>query len=391
MSSAEQNHLENGLYYDEQTSDSLQVLLKNISSLNRAVELKTVLDESLDAIQSVMNVEASSLMLQDESTGELVVSMPTGPVRKEITGERLEEGVGIGGWVIKNGEPYYSNDPTNTDIFAGELSENFTTENIICVPLNDKRGDTFGVLQAINRLDDREFGDQDVLVFQSLADHVVIAIERTRELENMQNDLHEKEVMLTEIHHRLKNNLSTITALIEMELSNLEDEAARDVLRKTCSRIESMTEIHNLLYNANIGNHVNLKSYIERLTKKISDMLKHISQAVDIEVQAEPIQLETERALSCGLLLNELLVNSYKHAFNDMQETGHISIKLFESDDHYVTLKVSDDGTGIGDNFDPDGSSTIGSWLINVLLRRLDAAADISRNDGTTYLVRFKK
>lgn len=391
MSTAEHKHLAGSLYYDEQTSSSLQVLLKNISSLNRAVELQSVLKESLDVIQNVMNVEASSLMLLDESTGELIVSMPTGPVRKEITGERLNKGVGIGGWVIENEEPFFSNDPASTDIFAGELSENFTTENIICVPLNDKRGQVFGVLQAINRLDDRDFGDQDVPIFQSLADHVAIAIERTRELEEVQSQLKEKEMMLTEVHHRLKNNLSTITALIEMELTEVEDEVAEHVLQKTCSRIESMTEIHDLLYNTNIGNQISLTSYLDRLAEKISNMLGHASQDIEVEVQAKPVQLDTERAMSCGLLLNELIVNSYKHAFKDKPAGGRILIELTESDNHYINLKVSDDGEGIGEDFELGSSTTVGSWLINVLLRRLDAAVDINRNDGTTFIIRFKK
>lgn len=391
MSPTDKNQLSDRLYYDESSSDSLHLLLKNISSLDRAVELRTVLQESLQVIEQVMNVEASSLMLMDEATGELVLSMPTGPVHKKIKGKRLEKGTGIGGWVMESGESYFSNHPETDAFFAGDLTDEFTTQNIICVPLKDKRGKVFGVLQGINRVDGRAFEDQDLLVFESLADHVAIAIERTRELEQIQQQLEDKEMLLTEVHHRLKNNLSTITALIEMELTEIEDETAARILRKTCSRIDSMTEVHSLLYNSELGNKIDLKSYLERLAQKICDMLARPSQKVNIEVRAEAIQLDTERAMSCGLLLNELMVNCYKHAFKDKPQGGRIIVELTQSDNHYITLKVSDDGVGVGDRFSLEETDTVGGWLVNVLLRRLEGAIDITHNNGTTVIIHFKK
>lgn len=390
MPSTNENHLANRLLYDDQTGNSLHLLLKNISSLNQAVELQAVLKESIEVIQNVMNVEASSLMLLDETSGELIVSMPTGPVQKKITGERIKKGEGIGGWVIENEKPYYSNDLQNNEIFGGDLVDDFTSQNIICVPLKDKVEKVFGVLQAINRLDDRNFDDRDVSVFQALADHVAIAIQRTQELENVQNKLKEKEMMLTEVHHRLKNNLSTITALIEMELSDLEDKTAKQVLQKTATRIKSMTEVHDFLYNSSLGNQIDLKQYLERLTDKISNTLAHPSQKVELKVEAESIQIDTERAMSCGLLLNELLVNCYKHAFTNQPEGGRITVQLAKSADNYLTLQVSDNGIGIGEEFSTEDASSIGGWLVNVLVRRLDASVDITRTNGTTFSVRFK-
>lgn len=390
MSLSKRKQIEKNLLYDEKTSSNFQVLLKNISTLNGAVELRSLLQKSLEVVQNVMNAEASSLMLIDEFTGELVVSLPIGPVKKQITGARLEEGTGIGGWVIENKKPFYTNDPQKSQIFAGELSDDFTTRNIICVPLFDKRGKIFGVLEAINRLDERGFGDQDVPVFQALADHVATAIERTQELEKVQKQLQEKEMMLTEVHHRLKNSLTTITALIEMEFSEIEDDNAKEVLQKTCSRIDSMTEVHNLLYNTGLNSKIRLDSYISRLAEKIGSTMIHPSQNINIEVKADTIELDTERAMSCGLLLNELMVNAYKHAFKNQTE-GNILIKLIQPGNDNIILEVSDDGEGIGDNLKLGDSDSTGGWLINVLLRRLEAEVNIGLENGTTFLVQFPK
>ncbi len=391
MSSTKQSHLADGLYYDEQTGDSLHLLLENISSLNQAVELQAVLKESIEVIQNVMNVEASSLMLLDESTGELIISMPTGPVHREISGERIKKGEGIGGWVIENEQPYFSNDLENSDIFGGDISDDFTSKNLICVPLKDRGGQVFGVLQAINRLDDRGFEERDIPIFQALADHVAVAIERTRQLEKVQTQLKEKEMLLTEVHHRLKNNLSTITALIEMELSDVEDEKAKRILRKTASRIKSMTEVHDFLYNSSLGNQIDLKAYLKRLVEKIGNTLASPSQKVTVKVKADNIQIDTDRAMSCGLLLNELMVNCYKHAFKNDAQDGRIDISLSQSDNDLISLEVSDNGVGIGDDFSVDNSGSVGGWLIKVLLRRLDAALDITHSNGTTFIIRFQK
>lgn len=391
MPSSEQNQLADRIEFTEQTSDSLHLLLKNISSLNRAVELQSVVRESIEVIQNVMNTEASSLILVDQNTGELVVSLPTGPVKKEIKGQRLPKGTGIGGWVIENDQSYYSNDVEESDIFAGDLSEQFETKNIICVPLRKKNGEIIGVLQAINRPDDTEFDERDLVVFEALADHVAIAIERTRELEKIQHQLNEKEMMLTEVHHRIKNNLSTLTALVEMEISSVDDKKSRDVLKKTCSRIESVTEVHDLLYNTGLTNNINLGSYLGKLTDKISDMLADPSQEVAIEIEADDIEIDTERAMSCGLLMNELLVNCYKHAFKNTSEEGNILVDLNLNDSKYVTLKVSDNGQGVGEDFKFEDSDSIGGWLINVLLRRLEASIDINQVNGTSFRVRFEK
>lgn len=390
MPSPNRDKIAGKISYDQKMSSSLQILLNNISSVNKAVKLRTVLQESVEVVQNVMNAEASSLMLLDEDTGELIVSMPTGPVKKEVKGKRIKEGAGISGWVAKNEKPFYSNDVTKSDLFAGDISDNFTSENIICVPLRDSQRKVIGVLQAINRRDG-DFTDRDIPVFEALADHVALAIERTRELQEVQNKLEERDLLLTEVHHRLKNNLSTITALIELELPDIEDEGAKEVLQKTMARIKSMTEVHDFLYNNEPSNEIKLKLYIERLSKKITDILSHTSRNVKITVNADDVSLDTDRAMSCGLLLNELLVNCYKHAFDDESKDPQIVIELNELDHEAVEFKVSDNGIGIGEDFSITESSSVGGWLIDVLIRRLDADIDIQRGEGTTFLIRFDK
>ena len=220
--------------------ESLQSLLEHLNSLNREDKLHSVLEQSISLVQKVMNSQASTLMLVDRDTGELILSMPSGPVKKQIQGKRLPKGTGIAGWVVENEEPYYSNNPKSNEVFGGDISDKFTTRNIICVPLYDSEDKVLGALQAINR-QHTGFSNQDVPIFETLAEHVSVAIERTRELEKVKQQLEEKQMKLTEVHHRIKNSLSTIKAIIEMEISSVEDDTIRELLERTCARIDSMT------------------------------------------------------------------------------------------------------------------------------------------------------
>ncbi|MDX1586138.1 MAG: histidine kinase dimerization/phosphoacceptor domain -containing protein [Balneolaceae bacterium] len=374
----------------DQSSESLHLLLESIEGLNKSMELQSLLSESMESARLVMNSEASSLMLLDEETGELFISLPTGPVKDEIKGKRIPKNKGVGGWVIENKRPYLSNDLENSEIFFGEVAEEFQTRNIICVPLIDSRNNAMGVLQAINKRGLKDFTPHDIPVFQALASHVSMAIERTRMEERMKSRIKQKEVLLTEIHHRVKNNLATISGLIEMELDTVEDKHARHVLKNTYSRMQSMGEVHDMLCKKGLFDEVELGMYLSNLTEKISKTLSNPNTQVNITVEADTIQMAADRAMICGLVLNELLVNIYKHAFEDLEE-GNITINLLALKDNKIQLDVRDNGIGIPEEFSLEDASSIGTWVINVLLRKLNSTVEINSSEGTSFSIRFDK
>jgi len=372
------------------TEDSLHLLLETIEGINRTMELKSLLAESMEAARLIMKAEASSLMLLDEDTGELYLSLPTGPVKNEVKGRRIPKNKGVGGWVIERGRPYLSNDLQESEIFYGDLTKDFQTRNIICVPLINKENKTIGVLQALNRRKNRDFNPHDIPIFQALASHVTIAIERTRKQEKLINRLKEKEVLLTEIHHRVKNSLATITALIEMEMSKINDEEVKQVLKNTYSRIRSMIEVHDMLCNKSASDQVELEIYLSKLSEKISDTLTRPNRQVDISLDAEEVKIGAEKAMLCGLVLNELLINIYKHAFPDLK-TGKIKIGLKNETEDTVSLTVSDNGVGLPDDFDLENANSIGTWVVNVFLKKLKATVEIEAEKGTRFSISFKK
>lgn len=380
------------VYLDElkdQPKENLHLLLDTIEGINRTMELKTLLLQSMEATRIVMRSTASSLMLLDEDSGELYVSLPTGPVKDDIKGKSIPRHKGIGGWVVDNRQPFLSNDVENEDKFFGDLAESFTTRNMLCVPLINRDNEVIGVLQAINRRKNKDFTAHDIPIFQALASHVAFAIERTREIEDLHSELKEKEVMLTEIHHRIKNNLAAVTGLIELEMPEVKDDYARQVLKSTYSRIQSMIQVHDMLCEAGIQPDINLGNYLKQLTAKVHETMDARGCNYEFETASGDLTISTNKALLCGLILNELLVNTYKHAFEG-QVNGNVIINLSYGDEQ-VHLKISDNGVGLSEEIDLTNNKSIGMWIVDVLLKKLDGHLETEPGEekGVAFHVSF--
>jgi two-component sensor histidine kinase len=368
---------------------SQRLLMDTLEGIDHTEEFKSVLVDSMESTRLVMNTEASSLMLMDEETGELYVSMPTGPAKMTVAGKSIPQSKGIAGWVADNKRPYMTNDVSNSEHFYGELAEGFKTRNIICVPLINRENRVIGVMQALNRRNGEDFTSKDIPVFQSLASHFTLAIERSRMIDTLHDRLNQKDAIIAEIHHRIKNNLQIISALIEDELPEVKDKHAETILQGISLRIQSMSRLHDMLSEKNLTNAVDLKDYLGKLSEKIRDTMSSFLYDVDIELDSEEIVVKQEQALLCGLILNELLINIYKHAFRSDDDDSKIQISLFRSD-HTVTLRVSDNGVGLPDDFKLRKKDSIGMWIVDTLLKKLKADMNVGAEKGTRFEITFK-
>jgi two-component sensor histidine kinase len=368
----------------------LDVLLNTIKGINRTLEFKSIIVESMEAIRLLMNTEASSLILQDEETGKLYVSLPTGPAKEEIKGVSIPTNKGIAGWVLQNKRPYLTNDVTESEYFWQDLSESFKTKNLICVPLINRENEVIGVLQAVNRRKNEKFTPHDIPVFQALASHITFAIERAKEIDYLHNQILERDAMITEIHHRIKNNLQVLTSLIERETFEIDDERSKNVLTDILLRVRSMAKLHELLCRKEVTDQIELDTYIKKLTDKLEQMMDSMQVDASIHLQTKSILLHSERALLCGLILNELLLNVYKHAFTGIDGKGEINIELTEDRNH-IFLNVSDNGIGLPEDVDFSDRKSLGLWIVDIMLRKLNAELTIDREAGTRFSIKIPK
>lgn len=198
----------------------------------------------------------------------------------------------------------------------------------------------------------------------------------------------ERGALLSEIHHRVKNNLAIISGLIQLQIIEVEDEKTVEQLNKSVNRIKSIALIHEQLYQSKSFSEISLKENIKNQVETLMTMYNSdISVNVDLKLDLDDVQININQALTCGLLLNEILNNAFKHAFKG-RDTGQIQIKLKESGAK-VCLTVRDNGVGISN--EQESQESLGRTLIETFIQQLNAEAEVKTEEGTCYIIEFMK
>jgi len=183
--------------------------------------------------------------------------------------------------------------------------------------------------------------------------------------------LKEKETLLSEIHHRVKNNLAIISGLLELNLFHVEDDHVIDLIRSSQLRIRSMAKVHEKLYQSDSFTHISFREYIQELIESVQSAMSDDKFEPNIKTEIEDVNLNINYAIPCGLILNELITNSWKHAFPD-REKGTIVVS-FVREAEKIKLSVKDNGVGLPEDFNKDEVQTLGLTLINILSQQIEA------------------
>lgn len=200
--------------------------------------------------------------------------------------------------------------------------------------------------------------------------------------------LREREVLLQEVHHRVKNNLQVISSLINMQARQLSDKASRRALEECKTRVEAIALIHEKLYQSKDYARVPFSDYARGLAQNIFHTAGVSHSVIDLRVEIEGMALAVDKAIPCGLILNELITNALKHAFPD-DRRGVVRVELRKEGATDVLLAVGDDGVGLPPNFDPSRSPTLGLQLIATLVKQLDGHLEVVNTGGTTFSIVF--
>jgi two-component sensor histidine kinase len=207
------------------------------------------------------------------------------------------------------------------------------------------------------------------------------------ELQHSTVSLREKEQLLKEIHHRVKNNMQIISSLLSLQSENSEDEKFNALLRESRNRINSMALVHEMLYQTDDLSKIELKEYIETLCSSVhrsyASPNSNIEFVYDIEKKAH---FNIDKMIPLGLILNEAISNSLKHAFPN--KTGKVTISLQHNKDKYE-LMVSDNGNGFKNDFHPEKDSHLGIQLIYMLTEQLGGKLEVKNAHGVSYHISF--
>jgi len=208
--------------------------------------------------------------------------------------------------------------------------------------------------------------------------------------ERLRSSLAEKELLLKEIHHRVKNNLQVIASLISLQSEFVRESGTISIMKAIQTRVRSIASIHEMLYGSGDLSHVDFSAYLKNLARQLFSFYSTDADHVHLEIDSGSNVLDIREAVPCGLIVNELLTNSLKHAFPG-NRTGWIRIS-FECSDNHCKLKVADNGIGLPPDFDVRTAGSLGLQLITLLVEQLRGTLTTEKiGDGVHFTVLFDR
>jgi two-component sensor histidine kinase len=218
--------------------------------------------------------------------------------------------------------------------------------------------------------------------------------ERIRAGKSLAKSLSEKEVLLKEIHHRVKNNLQVISSLLYLQSLKLQDEQAKRIFRESQNRVKAMALIHEQLYQTKDFMRVDFAEYLQTLASMIAESYNEPPSIIKVQIDSEKLDLSIDAAIPAGLIVSELVTNSLKYAFPETAESAEknkeIAILARKTSDNDIMLTVCDNGIGLNMERPLESPKTLGLRLVKMLTEQLRGSIEVLPQKGAAFCIRFK-
>jgi two-component sensor histidine kinase len=250
-----------------------------------------------------------------------------------------------------------------------------------------------GVITLQDYAKENAFSQSQLDTLSAIATQAAIAIENAELYSSLKKSLLEKEILLKEVHHRVKNNLQIMSSLIKLQSHYVNNKQMLQILNETESRIQSMAIVHNKLYSTQEYEKVNFAEYVKSLTDNFWNTYGIRLKNLHIDIKVENISINIDTAIPCGLIINELVMNSIKYAFPDKRE-GTITIMLEkEQNSRFYKLIVKDDGIGMKKGFNVEKADTLGIQLVNLLSKQMNGKFEVKseKNKGCEFIITLEE
>jgi len=205
----------------------------------------------------------------------------------------------------------------------------------------------------------------------------------------IRTSLAEKEILIREIHHRVKNNLQIVSTLLDLQSDYITDRQSLEIFRESKNRIRSIALVHEKLYQTKNFTAIDFDSYLESLIDHLFRSYVVDPGKIASEIDTKGVVLGIDDAIPCGLIVNELVSNSLKYAFPDDQR-GKITVRFENSDNESIVLTVADNGVGLPAGLDVTATETLGFQLVTILTRQLRGTIELDREGGTKFTIKFQ-
>jgi len=290
------------------------------------------------------------------------------------SGELVGQHVSIVNYGDENNTPEDVNQAIRAAVFQhGEAT--YEVHNL------KKDGTPFWCSATTSVFEHPEYGSVLVAVQQDITEH-------KQAEEKIKASLKEKEVLLKEIHHRVKNNLGIVSSLLQMQCRRTQDSQVAAILCDSQNRIASIALVHEKLYRSEDLADIDFAQYIPDLTTHLFDSYNVSSSQIKLKIQVDNASLDIETAIPCGLIINELVSNALKYAFIGNRE-GEIEVKFYQETECTLILIIRDNGIGLPENFDTKKAKTLGITLVQGLVKQLRGKLEIECHQGTQFKISF--
>jgi len=384
--------------------DAQQMLHRLSRTAASILDLHVLGGMLLEEVTTTMHIAQACILLKEQNTGGFSLVAWRG-LGKDVTDLRLRRDHPLLRWLAREGKVLTAHEidiqPQFKALWGEEKEDLERLGAELFVPLRVK-GDLVGLFAFGPKLAEVMCSRDEKITLATLSNQAAIAIENARLYEAAQREiterkraeeqikasLKEKEVLLKEIHHRVKNNLQAISSLLYLQSKNIVDERTLEMFQDGRNRVRSMALVHERLYQSGDLARVDFAEYTQSLANSLFRSYGVNSNIIKLKINVDGVFLGIDTAIPCGLIINELVSNSLKHAFPNGRE-GEIRIELCSDNDGQFTLMVSDNGVGFPENLDFRNTKSLGLQLVNTLVAQLEGTVELDRSGETAFRITF--
>jgi len=356
----------------------------------QATDVSDLCYRILSGLINVLSFDSGTVRLYEEITGVLSLAAVVGQGLEdredELPPQHISDPDYLAAHVARTRSAIFVQDTEVHDLPPRLLDRlrQFGVRAFISWPIIGSQDNLLGTVHLLSSAP-RMMQGADENFFRTVAGMFATVLERKQAEDLIKASLREKEVLLKEIHHRVKNNLQIISSLLSLQAGQAQGEVAATYLSDSQRRVRAMALIHEKLYQSNDISRIDFGEYLSSLVNGLIG--SHGSLPVQIQVDVSDIQLGLNSAIPCGLIVNELVSNALKHAFPD-GNGGNISVGL-DQDGERLRLTVADDGIGISDGVDIRSSETLGLQLVQSLVEQIDGELTLNHRGGASFEIAF--
>ena len=315
----------------------------------------------------------------------LVASTVKDEIRQSLLDDgRREIGESLLKYVLNQREAFYVNDVSKHKMHKNFLDLNLSIHRFLAAPAV-MRNRLMGLIIIANS--PRDYTESDLETVKRLAAMFAMALNRIWDENQIRISLKEKELLLKEIHHRVKNNMQIISSLLGLQSSHVKDERDAALFEVSQHRVRSMALVHEKLYQSESLSGIDFQDYITDLVEELHNSY-YLGGRVTVTINAKNILVNIDDAIPCSLIIHELVSNAMKYAFPDAKR-GNITIEFYQKGEDSV-IRISDDGIGLPAGFDYRNTESLGLQLVSALTQQLSGSIELDASKGTVFTITFR-